>query len=204
MNNSTGTEKEATSELPPAEKRPASFYMALIAIVISLVGTGVSIIEARILREQQDLMMEEKAASVWPYVTESNLVRQDSNSLTIEFSLRNDGVGPALIGNVELLLDEAPISVLALTDSIAVEYPGVSIIPTLSVNWERKVLAAGDTEVFLRLYCVGSQPGIFFGNEVLQRLARRYCYCSIYGDCWEANNGEPEQVDNCNNGFSLK
>ncbi|MEM9258043.1 MAG: hypothetical protein AAGA62_00270 [Bacteroidota bacterium] len=96
MNNSTGTEKEATSELTPTEKRPASFYMALIAIVISLVGTGVSIIEARILREQQNLMMEEKAASVWPYVTESNLVRQDSNSLIIEFSLRNDGVGPAL------------------------------------------------------------------------------------------------------------
>lgn len=42
--------------------------MALLAIVISLTGTVVSIVEANILSDQQELILEEKAASVWPFL----------------------------------------------------------------------------------------------------------------------------------------
>ena len=45
-----------------------SDLMSIIAVLISLGALGVSLFEANIMRDQQQIMQEQKRASVWPYL----------------------------------------------------------------------------------------------------------------------------------------
>lgn len=167
-----------------------SFWMALLAIVISLIGTGVSIVEANILRDQQALMTEEKAASVWPYLVLNGKADVDKNQLTLSYELNNKGVGPALIGDLTLRNKIGKgINPIQLIDQLEADHPELEIIPTASKDSKKEVLAAGDRYQILELLILTKDPEKAPINlamvPIMQDITIEYCYCSIYGDCWD-------------------
>ncbi|MEL7162668.1 MAG: hypothetical protein AAFN92_18060, partial [Bacteroidota bacterium] len=196
-------EEETLTNGAEKKRNSLSLYLAIVAILISLVGTGVSIIEAKILRDQQELMLEEKAAAVWPYVTVNSLLSQDTTGITVSFSLQNDGVGPALVGEIKQFFYGKEVGPIELVDSLETRYPEALVIPVLSTSWDRKVLGAGESNTYLRIYLSGKGIDLTAGDFVLDGITRDFCYCSIYNDCWNFVDGEPKKTTGCATGFEL-
>lgn len=183
------------------------------AIFISLIGTGISIMEAGILRDQQQLMTEEKAAAVWPFVATQTTISETELGLEVLFTMTNKGVGPALINGLNFSVGETNGSISDVIDAIQLKNNSMSIIPTLSKPLNKTVIAAGEkVEVFkLRLLKKASElPDPIFKGEIalqlsqmedassiVEQIVEEYCYCSIYGDCWNSDNQALEAEEAC-------
>lgn len=59
-----------------------SLLISLVAVAISLIGTLVSVYEARVLRDQQDLQVEQKSASAWPFVAVHSDISVESDTMS--------------------------------------------------------------------------------------------------------------------------
>jgi hypothetical protein len=183
-----------------------SFWMALLAIVISLIGTGVSMMEAGILRDQQKLMVEEKAASVWPYVVSSTSVVKTDKGIEIEMVLTNKGVGPALLSPVTFSAAGKQGSVAQLLPIISKNHPGLVLLAMFTKGSSKEVLAAGEEITVYTILVVDSAKDTLAGAsedtaigsmdvsllnktaEIVDAITFDFCYCSIYGDGWDVDN----------------
>lgn len=183
--------------------RTTSFWMALFAIFVSLIGTGISVIEAGILRDQQELMIEEKAAAVWPFVAGQTQVSESKAGIEIVFTLTNKGVGPAIINGITFSAGEVSGSIRKAIKNIELPGADFTIVPTLSKEDSEDVLAAGETIEVYKLLLVEKSPTpkpveagytdwqlnrMQKASLLLTQLDYNYCYCSIYGDCWDSEN----------------
>lgn len=189
-----------------------SFWMALLAIAISLIGTGVSIIEAGILHDQQQLMMEEKAASVWPFVSGQTIVREGAAGPEAVFTLTNKGVGPALINSLSFSAGAVSGSIHDVMGELDLADNNFNVITILSQPVSGTVLAAGETlEVYKLLLIDKNQPPastdevekvrkisrMQASSLILDQISKNYCYCSVYGDCWDTYNQPLKASETC-------
>lgn len=171
--------------------------MALLAIIISLVGTGVSIVEANILRDQQQLMLEEKEAAVWPYVSAGVQMSYDTSATTIVYRLKNEGVGPALIGDIQHKTGETTGVLTEILPSLREKFPDLQLIPTLSSSSTNKVLGAGESMVVFSLYVTQKPSAENDPIALASAIETTFCYCSIYGACWDFNGQQLAGTTNC-------
>ncbi len=183
--------------IEPKPTRSASFYMALLAIVISLVGTCVSIFEARILREQQTIMSDDKEATVWPYVSAGANIAQEGNSTTVTMSLKNEGVGPALIGDLRHIVGDQTGTLSDVLPELRKQFSALKIIPLLISNSGKKVLGAGESVTAYRLLISGQTDQVLDHIEVTGAIETEFCYCSIYGDCWSSDGERLAETQSC-------
>ncbi|TXF91486.1 hypothetical protein FUA23_01975 [Neolewinella aurantiaca] len=201
----------------PAKKpavKTTSFWMALVAILISLVGTIISITEAGILRDQQQMMKEEKAAAVWPYVASLVTMKNTEKGLEIETTLANKGVGPALISGTEFSVGAANGSLAELLPNLSAQYPGMVLHAVQSHTVEHSVLAAGEAIPLYKIMVFYPETTdslspvekalskinmtlLNTGQQITDTLAVDFCYCSIYGDCWDSDNQPLTREEAC-------
>ncbi len=197
-----------TPKLTPKKQRRnrTSLYLSLLAILISLVGTGVSIFETRLLREQQDLMIEEKAASVWPYVRLNMTSNQSPNTYTIGAKFINKGVGPALLGNIQLFFADEQIPSSELFQRMEDAFPELQLgASSINLIDERMVLSPGEEKTLYSLSYTTerTQPTVLL--ELLEKVRVEACYCSIYGDCWSLGTNEVlTREENCSAKLDLR
>ncbi|MFT5016276.1 MAG: hypothetical protein ACI9G6_001045 [Limisphaerales bacterium] len=188
------------------QTKTISFWMALLAIVISLIGTGVSMMEAGILRNQQKLMVEEKAASVWPYVVSSTSVVRTDKGIEVEVVLTNKGVGPALLSPVTFSAAGKQGSVAQLLPIISKNHPGLVLLAMFTKGSSKEVLAAGEEIIVSTILIIDSAKETLPGTtedtaigsinmnllnkttKIIDAITFDFCYCSIYGDCWDVDN----------------
>jgi len=107
----------------------------------------------------------------------------------------NEGVGPARIRDFRVLVDGRPVR----TWAAAVRALTGDGDPGLVYSSFRRgaVLQAGASRDLLVL---PSGPGAArFWQEAQTRLATVVCYCSVYDECWRADDrdDEPEPVRAC-------
>lgn len=183
----------------------SSFWLALFALLISVIGTAISVIDTNILRDQQRMMAEEKAASVWPYVVASVVSEMKDNRAVVTYTLLNKGVGPALIGGYSFRIDGKPFDAAAVRDELSRRLPGTTIIPSKVRADTREVLAAGESFTPLELVVINTGAPAEETGELTQQpalqiasmLAGEFCYCSIYGDCWVINAATERSRGSC-------
>lgn len=188
-----------TPEILPERPNRTSLYLAILAILISLVGTGVSIFESQILREQQEIMLAEKAASVWPFVRLAFNSSQTDTTYTIGATFINKGVGPAVIGDIELFFQGEPIAASEIFEKIKEAYPEMRLgTSTINLSNGRFVVSPDEEKEMYRLtYFVESTSPLGL-VELLTSIRIEACYCSIYGDCWGLDNSEEAySVEEC-------
>ncbi|WP_116108615.1 hypothetical protein [Lewinella sp. IMCC34191] len=201
-------------ELPEPEKAPpasptgqrqfdTSLVVALVAVVISLVGTVTSIYEARILRNQQQTYQEEKAASVWPYIkTEmyTNYNNSDS-SITLEYSITNKGIGPAILGDVRYVYRGADVETYSIDEAIQKQYPDIPAWNSRNRQIDRTVVSPGEKITLFVVRLQVSRPVRDFSsvsNAIEADFYTEFCYCSVYGACWRVTQSDvPEEGDDC-------
>ena len=186
-------------EITPQKTNRTSLYLALLAILISLVGTGVSIFESKLLREQQTIMVEEKAASVWPYVELKINSTVHVLGYTIGARVVNKGIGPALLGDVILVYDGEQIPLGQISKVILDKHSGLEMSKMNLGKSEMLGVLSPDEEVdvFSVTFAV-NDTNLDEVLSIADYLELSLCYCSIYGDCWEVGmEGKPKKIDEC-------
>lgn len=179
----------------PKEKKmfDRSDFISLLAVIISVGAFAVSLFEAHILKEQQELMQVQQKAAVWPYLEHGIVYSYDTAQAAVRFAIGNKGVGPARIDGVVLYLQEQPIEDYTdISDIIRQLFPPEADF-SISYASPTGVLSADESYQILQI-----SSHRFAGDTEYYRkiqLGFRLCYCSIYGDCWTLTEepGEPRE-----------
>ena len=161
----------------------------LIAIgvtVISLCALVVSVIQTRVLKEEQELMREHYKISVWPrleLILEKGYDLNGNDEIShFALSISNSGVGPAIITDVKI----------SYNDSIANNWLHLFEIQEIPDSVERyitnrgfngQILKVGETQEILNLDENRPLANSFF--ERLNGLSLEIYYESIYGEKWK-------------------
>ncbi len=176
-----------------------SDILSLSALLISGIALLVSIYEANIMKEQQKIMFDQQQAAVWPYVDGQINFNYQDDRLIINYSLINKGVGPAIIRDGRLLVNNRDLEEFegGIRAAISPYFPE-AIIPNISLSLqEHKVLSP---EEEYRILNISSKR--FEGDfEMAGSLNLSYdaCFCSIYDDCWQLKEDEQGRKLNCDN-----
>jgi len=161
------------------------------AIFISFCAFFVSIYQTQVLKIQTEIMQEQQHASVWPRLF---LARNESPN-NYEFSLKNDGVGPAIIKYVEMSIDGKSYKTWNdIFENISGEKKNhiyKSMINNRVIRAGEEVITCGtiDTVLVKKIYARQA------------KITIDIYYMSIYGRCWrlkqETGKGftVPELVD---------
>jgi hypothetical protein len=161
--------------------RSASRYDALIATLIGVFALCVSCYTAYMQRQQVRAM-------VWPI-----LEFDSSNAPNIHLSLANKGVGPAIIRNVIVKVDGAPVKEWKEAYEKLVGKPiDPAKSPFSESDMSGHVIAAGESMTIFTPHGPEGNPIVFDKsnpvyvqmNEDRARISVEVCYSSTLGDCW--------------------
>ena len=91
---------------PPRRRINPEMWTAASAVVIGVCALLVSIYQARLMHEQQELMQQEQRATVWPYLDLGTSYSGDALRLMVF----NNGVGPARVQGVSASFEGRPLA----------------------------------------------------------------------------------------------
>ncbi len=167
--------------------------LAMSAVVISLCAMVLSAVQVIIMRDEQQIMREEQHMSVWPrleiafstQLLDPDIISfEDSTAIEVKIIIRNKGIGPALVGNLQAFVDEKPVPDF---------YKALDqVLPTKSFNGTffqvtDRTLLPGDSLHLAAFRVLGSDRQV---RQSMNRLGIRICYCSVYKDCWSVTKAQ--------------
>ena len=161
---------------------------AFLAVVFSVGALIVSVIQARIMSEQQTVMVAQQKAAVWPYVELSNGLNL-TDSLVYTVVAENKGVGPALVKDMQIDVKGTSYNsfdgFMAAMDSL-LGNENYSVTRFGVTPSKKTVYKPGEQKMLLEItiydYPIYRDNVGYFGVSLN--------YCSIYNDCWK-DGGEP-------------
>ncbi|HEY0780003.1 MAG TPA: hypothetical protein VGD56_18705 [Gemmatirosa sp.] len=168
--------------------------VSLSAAIVAVSALAVSIYQAKLARDQQ-------RASVWPRL---DLTNNNGPHLYARV-IRNVGLGPALVRNMEVTFDGRPLRQwgdLARTilgpDAKRIIEADTTLEFMMSTVHRGSVLLPGASVEQLHLKG-GTLPDAVMTAAFSGRLLWKACYCSLYGDCWTVTSisDEPTAVGSC-------
>ena len=168
----------------PEEKqtRGASRYDAVVATFVGFLALCVSGYTAYMQRQQV-------RAAVWP------ILQFDSgNAPDIHFTLANKGVGPALIQNVIVKVDNQPVK---NWDEAMKKLLGSGEHLFSESDMNGYVLAPNESITVVTLHDANNNPLVFDKSNPLWvtmnkerfRVTAEICYCSTLDECWTLRAG---------------
>lgn len=163
------------------------------ALLISLVVAYGTYVQAGAAQRMQQ-------AASWPFLAYRDYNYTGDGKRVVSLSLINNGLGPALIGPVEVRYRGRPMhSPIELLTSCCGYQAGQSMqlrtLPTRNV-----ALRPGEETVFMALPDVPENAGMVDRLDAVRReIAVRACYCSIFEDCWTIDGAQakPAPVQSC-------
>ena len=137
------------------------------------------------MKSQQGLMQEQQKASVWPFLEEEVDYAYSKDLCKIQFHIVNEGVGPALIQNMELYINKTKITKYDEISKILDDVLPADLSLSLSFSDNVFVLSPDEDFQILTLEC----PRFEGDQDIFNALEFGYnfCYCSIYKECWALN-----------------
>ena len=181
---------------------------ALSAVFVGVAALFVAVDQSNIARQQADLMERTVQASVWPMVQFDFASDHDIRNANATLSLRNSGVGPAIIKGIQITKDgEALESVEAYLERRLEVTQGMrfdldvtrgtgrvlsagEVVPLGEAHWE---LAVGQIPSSMR-------DAIDDYFEELSSVEGAICFCSVLDECWinrTSDFANPEPVETC-------
>jgi len=179
----------------------ASIIIALIAVLISSASAYISLKESRIMLDQQKMLSEQQAASVWPYLANQPVHNYKADSVVIyEYVVTNKGVGPAIIDEVIYKFGDEIIAGWDLGKSLKRKHPQLKIEQLSNAVLDGMVLAPGERHGVIKEKITRLKGDTTNLWQVLNEMNfdLEYCYCSVYGKCWKvASKGEIKPSKEC-------
>lgn len=169
-----------------------SIFVAMIALLISTVSAYISFKESKIMMEQQKIALSQKEASAWPFLQNFNFndYEDEKSKCTFTYQIANKGVGPAIIDDVIYKFDGIEIDAWGLGTILNQKYGDLVNIKQIQNNTlDKNVLAPGENHIVITEKItrknIGSAEFMNLINEIGSLYVLEYCYCSIYGKCWQ-------------------
>lgn len=171
----------------------ADTVIAVSAVIISLCALVISIIETRVMRQQQQV-------AVYPHLDLDFEYSNEGYSIT----LSNKGQGMAFVENVQIwykdkyFTDWKDIADYFLPEGHQISY---SIYFTNSVVDE---ILSPDEEVIL-FKIPWSESSRSLVEQHFPKLSMEICYCSIMDECWSLNSqAKRPQLGSCTNDSEIQ
>ena len=171
----------------------AHFLIGLPALIASLALAYFAFVQADATRKMQ-------TGGVMPFVTFGTSNVDDKGAAHISLSLTNNGVGPAIMGPVEIRYEGRNIAspgelLSACCDAGDAGSVAFSTSPSTGV-----AVRPGEDLRFLGLPRTPANEAVWQAfNRERWKMQLRACYCSIYQDCWitEGMQAIPKPVAAC-------
>ncbi|MBO9697709.1 MAG: hypothetical protein J7499_16060 [Sphingopyxis sp.] len=178
-------------------------YLPLITIAHFLIGLPAliaSLALAYFAFVQADATQKMQTGGVMPFVTFGTSNGDKDGNQDIALTLTNNGVGPAILGPMEIRYEgkpmATPIELLRTcctgTDARALTF---STSPSTGI-----AARPGETIEFVSFPRTPASEKVWQTfNRERWKLKVRACYCSIFNDCWitEGMQGLPKAVNKC-------
>ena len=181
--------KEEEVKENKSKKISISLIIALFAVLISFTSVLIGYKETTILEEQQKLLFQQQGASVWPFLENSPNFEISDSTATFSYSVSNKGVGPAIVSEVNYSYKNKKITNWGLYLELEKEYPNLSIFQIQNENLSGKVLAPGESFNVVTIKVIEKTKVKEKLIDILIKISEEYkltyCYCSVYGDCWQ-------------------
>lgn len=169
------------------------FVIGVPALLISLVVAYGTFVQAGATQRMQQ-------AAAWPFVAYGTGNYTAEGERLINLSFANNGLGPALIGPVEVSFGgramRSPADLLAACCGYS-EGRAMQLRTSPIVN---VALRPGEVVMFMSLPAVTANEGMVDRlDAVREQIKVRACYCSIFEDCWtvEGTQAQPRPVNAC-------
>ena len=168
---------------PRSRLREPEMIVALSAVVIGLCALLISLMQVRMMHEQQH-------ASVWPRLT--ILPSYSERGLSVEIS--NPGLGPAIVRSVEVAVGGK--TQRTWRDVLSSVAPNAKNYGFTVSTINHRILPPAEKIVALTV------PDPVVGEQAIRRwdqLRMEICYCSLYERCWVAASDQPDvrEVNAC-------
>jgi hypothetical protein len=167
----------------------AHFLIGLPALIASLALAYFAFVQA-------DATQKMQSGGVMPFVTFGTSNGDKEGNQDIALTLTNNGVGPAILGPIEIRYEDKPVTTpLDLLQACCTETGARALIFSTSPSTGIAV-RPGETIDFVSWQTF---------NKERWKLKVRACYCSIFNDCWitEGMQGLPKAVNKCPANWSL-
>lgn len=175
----------------PKNKLTRADKTSFLALLLSIAALAIGVIEARIMSQQQDTMVQQQKAAVWPYVELRSGVMV-TDSLLFESIAENKGVGPAIIKEMSVSIDDEVYTNIsefsnALNNLIGKDQYTITRFGISQTT--KSVYKPGESRTLLEVIihdqeAFSEKVGYFNVNLV---------YCSIFDECWRENGKELEE-----------
>ena len=146
---------------------------------------------------QADATRKIQRSETWPYVSYGTGNSTPDGKLEISLNLTNNGVGPARLEAMEFLYKGKPMANPR-------EFLRQCCAGTAKFSFMSEpvtgVLRPGQQTNFIRLAKTDENAGIYEKLDTERwKVVVRSCYCSIFDDCWIADNRQkrPQPVEAC-------
>jgi hypothetical protein len=165
--------------------RDPEFWIAIGALVVSAIAMLTSLMQVSLQRNQE-------RALVWPHVNARSSYSGDGYA----FVAYNKGLGPALVRDVQLLVDGKAVDNWngALTVMLGKDNQyGWDKIKVSDL--EQTILAANESVTLFKIpWDENTQAAFGKGN----RISAKICYCSFLEECWVSKSGlDHQRVEVC-------
>lgn len=196
-------EARAAEGSPPAGIDRAFKFLPYLAIAHVAIGAPTLILTLLLAYAtfvQADATRKMQQGGALPIIAYGTSNATDEGELMISLDLANNGVGPALLGPLEMryqgTLIRTPRELLQRCCGLEAGQPvNFSTSPTTGI-----AVRPGDTVSFFRLARTPQNQAIWDRLNVERwKLEVRTCYCSIFEDCWvvEGLQSRPRPADSC-------
>lgn len=169
------------------------FLIGAPALLISLGVAYATFVQAEATKKMQQ-------ADAWPFISYGTSNVDEKGERVISLSLANNGVGPALLGPIEIRYQGQPVrdpaDLLRKCCGLA-DTKGISLATSPSSGI---VVPARESTYFLRLRETPESAALWDRFEKERwKLKVRSCYCSIFDECWtiEGAQAKPKSVAQC-------
>jgi hypothetical protein len=175
-------------------------YLAFAHVLIGAPTLILTLLLAYATFMQADATRKMQEGGALPIIAYGTSNATDDGEPVISLDLANNGVGPALLGPLEMRYDgtliRTPRDLLQRCCGLESEEPvSFSTSPSSGI-----AVRPGDTVSFFRLSRTAQNQALWNRLNVERwKLVVRTCYCSIFEDCWvvEGPQSRPQPVESC-------
>ena len=162
-------------------------------LIISLVVAYGTYVQAQATQRMQQ-------AAAWPFIAYDTSNYDDAGRHRISLRLTNNGVGPALLGPIEVRYGGKVIRSPDQLLSACCGYRKGQSLHIATAPPSNVALRPGDSITFLELRPDPvNAPLIPRMDRIRRSIGVRSCYCSIFDDCWiiTGEQSKPKPVPAC-------
>jgi hypothetical protein len=183
----------------------AEVLVSVAALVTAVAAVVITIEQTKVMREEAELERRNARISVMPSVWVGTHIGDTAGDAHFKIVLTNKGLGPAVIERVDVNYKGEPVGnwdalarKMAADIGSAKDFQGGVLLSSRSPVSPGLMLEAGGDAVPLNVVESGDLEGLKLLMRGAPYLQVTVCYCSLYGDCFQAELfRRPEKVVAC-------